>query len=492
MRFRHQLLSTALILCIFASLFAPQPARAQTVPDPDTASIDAYIASVREAIHIPGVALTIVNRQGAVYTQAYGDAGPNRPTTIQTPFWIASLSKPFTALAARQLINAGLLDEYAPVQRYIPWFTLADPNRSERITVRELINHTSGIPGSAGGEVYFNAKPNDTNQDLIQQLKNIQPNSVIAAEYSNYNYIILGHIIEVVSGQSYAAYIQEHVLSPLGMTHTYFNEPEARANGGVNGYKLIFNRPVVWDETYKPSMQSAGYIISSIEDMAKLATLYLNDGLVNGVNLLGQNAPTGEGFYDIYWNWNDFPAGINDIPTHEGAMQTNGSAIRIYPGRDIALVVLLNIRPDWLYNNMKAVDVLDNVTAIVMGSTPNPPNDRGYARKVSAFLNQMAIYSAVLVISLVLTLIWRQRRLRSGWARILAVIGAVLELALAGYGAIGLPLMNHTGWKMLLTTQTDEYGLVLFLSVLFLFSGLFKLFSLLVSPNGPAVKQPGI
>ena len=115
----------------------------------DYEAVDEYITARMRADHIPGVALAIVKGDQIVYLKGYGRADQSgRPVTPQTPFLIGSITKTFTALAVMQLVEAGKVELDAPVQRYIPWFRVADPQASAQITVRMLIDQTSGLPQS--------------------------------------------------------------------------------------------------------------------------------------------------------------------------------------------------------------------------------------------------------------------------------------------------------------------------------------------------------
>src|SRR5688500_7250573 len=121
-------------------------ARQPNTPSPDLAAIDHYVESEMQATGIPGLALGIVRGDQIVHLRGFGDADESgRPVTPETPFIMASVGKSFTALAVMQLVEAGELDLDAPVQRYLPWFRVADPNASARITVRHLLNQTSGL-----------------------------------------------------------------------------------------------------------------------------------------------------------------------------------------------------------------------------------------------------------------------------------------------------------------------------------------------------------
>jgi CubicO group peptidase (beta-lactamase class C family) len=142
---RHaQFRALALLLgiVILSALCLRCPA-AQSALDP--ATLDRFINDQMRAQRVPGLALAITQGDQILYVQGYGSAREGQPVTPQTQFPIASLSKSFTAVAILQLVEAGQLNLDAPVQRYLPAFTLAGPAVAARITVRQLLNHTSGL-----------------------------------------------------------------------------------------------------------------------------------------------------------------------------------------------------------------------------------------------------------------------------------------------------------------------------------------------------------
>ena len=142
--FATQLAAMALAAEDFTSA-EPQQAR-----DIDIAAIDAYLETAMAVAHIPGLALGIVQNDRIVHLRGFGTADPTgRPVTPQTPFILGSVSKSFTALAVTQLIEAGRLELDTPVQRYLPWFRVADASASSQITVGHLLSHTSGLSRSA-------------------------------------------------------------------------------------------------------------------------------------------------------------------------------------------------------------------------------------------------------------------------------------------------------------------------------------------------------
>src|SRR5690349_10178035 len=114
-------------------------------------AIDRYIEQGLKRLNVPGAALAIVEGDQIVHQRGFGHAHPGgAPPSPQTPFFIGSLTKSFTALAVMQLVEAGKVDLDAPVQHYLPWFRVADPQASSQMTVRHLLNQTSGLSSVSG------------------------------------------------------------------------------------------------------------------------------------------------------------------------------------------------------------------------------------------------------------------------------------------------------------------------------------------------------
>ena len=144
------------VLALALALLADRPVRRNSAPDKTPQSdtfeeIDAHIERQMERLNVPGATLAIVEDDKIVHLRGFGQARPGgEAPTPQTPFFIGSLTKSFTALAVMQLVEDGKVELDAPVQRYLPWFRIADPEASAQITVRHLLNQTSGLPTSSG------------------------------------------------------------------------------------------------------------------------------------------------------------------------------------------------------------------------------------------------------------------------------------------------------------------------------------------------------
>ena len=283
MRLVWRLVTASLGLALVLTVVGPVAATARASSAPvDGAAIDNYVAARMQAPPIPGVALAIVKDDHVVYLKGYGQADPHGdPVTPQTPFVIGSISKAFTSLAVMQLVEAGKVDLDAPVQRYLPWFRVADPQASAQITVRELLTMTSGISGGGALATFTWTDQDDGALDrhvrYLAQVGMEQPPGQ-SFVYSNANYDTLGAIVQAVSGQSYEDYVRQHILAPLDMQHTFMSEEDARAHGMATGYIWWFGIPVATTTPFNRGDLPAGFIISSAEDMSHFLIAQMNGG----------------------------------------------------------------------------------------------------------------------------------------------------------------------------------------------------------------------
>jgi CubicO group peptidase (beta-lactamase class C family) len=147
-----------------------------------------------------------------------------------------------------QLAEAGKRDLDAPVQRYIPWFRVADPEASTLVTVRHLLKQTSGLTEGAGRAATLAARMQPL-EPAVRALATIQlarpPGA--AFEYSNLNYTTLGLVAETAAGQPFDAYLKTHIFGPLNMHHTYTAIEDARRSGLASGYRYWFGFPAAFD-----------------------------------------------------------------------------------------------------------------------------------------------------------------------------------------------------------------------------------------------------
>jgi CubicO group peptidase (beta-lactamase class C family) len=326
-------LAALLALLTLGAMGPPAAASAPGTSTPDLAAIDRYVEAERRATRLPGLALGIVHGDQVVHLRGFGQAGPSgRPVTPQTPFMLASTTKSLTALAVMQLVEAGKVDLDAPVQRYLPWFRLADPAASTSITVRHLLNHTSGLPATA--DSLTKADGSDAAlEHAVRALSTVQPTQPAgqAFEYVNMNYVTLGLIIQTVAGQSYEDYMRQHVLAPLGMTDAYTSPVEARRHGLATGHRYWFGRPVAYQQPYVRAAVPTGFLSASAEAMTHHLIAQLNGGRYRTTRVLS-------------------PAGI---------AQLHRPAVKIADDRDVAYAM------GWMVERTNGVSLLWH-----LGATP--------------------------------------------------------------------------------------------------------------------------
>ncbi len=262
----------------------------QTVDKLENAT-DAYIRESCSDRAIPGIAVVIVKDGHVTYLAGYGVTSVDdlSPVTPQSVFDLASCSKSFTALAILLLEKDGLLDLDSSVGDYLPDLRFADPGAENIITVRDLLDHTSGLPGVFSEPLAFH-QGEDAMTKLVVAMKKVHLNRPAGSsfEYSNMNYSLLGAIIENRSGRKFEDFMQDRIFSTLGMTNTTLYPEEAAEKDRASGHQLRFGKIVVSDIEIYRSAAPAGWVMSTAEDMGKWLLMQLNDGKLDNRQVIPQ------------------------------------------------------------------------------------------------------------------------------------------------------------------------------------------------------------
>ena len=214
-----------LLLPGFAGLLlvAPVPSR---VADPEPAAIDKIFAQY-DHTNTPGCALGVFRGGQVIYSRGYGMADLNQgiPISPRTVFYIASTSKQFTAMSIALLAEQGKISLDDPIRKWVPEL----PAYADRITVKHLVHHTSGIRDYLGlwgmsGRSTADEIPEEVALDLIRRQKatDFEPGSRYS--YSNSGYFLLSVIVKRASGLSLRQFAQANMFGPLGMTSTHFHD----------------------------------------------------------------------------------------------------------------------------------------------------------------------------------------------------------------------------------------------------------------------------
>lgn len=329
---------------------------------PDFAAIDAYLVEQMTELRIPGLALGIVQGDQVLHLKGFGIANlTGRAVTPQTPFVLNSISKSFVALAIMQLVEQGKIELDAPVQRYLPWFQVADTTAASQITVRQLLNQTSGLPASAAyPELARPATATDTLAARVRRLHTTSLNRPVGTtfEYTDANYDLLGLLVQTVAGQPYPRYVQQAILQPLAMTRSTTTQPAALPPDLATGYRSWFGWPVPFTQWYAHAMLPSGDLIATAEDMTHYLIAQLNGGRYGdqrvlspqGIATLHEPAvPEGRGdrFYGMGW----ISRSLNDMPVvrHDGTSANYYADVVLDPAGKWGVVILLNFNSFHLY-----------------------------------------------------------------------------------------------------------------------------------------------
>jgi CubicO group peptidase (beta-lactamase class C family) len=436
------------------------PCAAQTAAGAGGAGIDrealgAYLERAVAAYRIPGLSFVLVEQGRPLFVRGYGEAGRGgaaSPVGPDTRFFLGSTSKAFTALAVLRLVEEGKVELDAPYRRYVPEFSLPEPGAAEKITVRELLNHTSGLSdrglsSSSAGEASIEAE--------LERLKDCR----LASEpgrrfrYYNPNYRLLSLLVERVSGESFGAFLGRELFAPLGMASSAAGPEGADGAGGAAGpiaagHGALLGLPFERAQAYRPGALASGYLVSSAADLGAFleAELAVSVGEAGGGLKLESleaswKSPAGVSGYEkgsgygMGWMIVEDGEGGSFL-FHGGALENYQSALYLDPASGRGFALLMN------EGGLAAQASLGRIRTTLIGALKGRPLEEPAPRPI------VLVLSALLAV-VVAAEAFRCLRLRA-WSRGAAArrpwrnwLGAAAELAGALFILFGLlPLGN--------------------------------------------------
>ena len=333
----------ALMLC------APIGAYAQPVQqDGRSAKIDSMMASWVERDG-PGAAVIVIQDGKIMHQRGYGLANreTKEPITINTTFDLASVSKQFTAMAIMMLSERGKLAYSDPLTKFFPEF----PAYATKITVRHLLNHTSGLPDYM--EVYekrSGAKGFEpTSREALAMLAEVkaplfEPGAKF--EYSNSGYMVLGQIVEKASGASFPAFLKTNIFDPLGMTSTIVSDQiKAPSPNRAISYKVSWLMFTNADYSPLNKIYGDGNVNTSVQDMYKWDQALYTDRLVKQSTLAEAFSPAklnNGSTSDYGFGWRTADRNGVHILAHGGSWAGFRTYIIRVPSERFSIVVLSN------------------------------------------------------------------------------------------------------------------------------------------------------
>lgn len=355
-----------------------------TSPEINVKKIDKLISGLVTDNKTAGITYAINVNDSINISKSYGFSNLESKTkiNINDEFRIASITKPFTATAIMQLVEKNKLSLNDTISRFFPNL----PN-SNKITIYQLLSHTSGIPDWWEGEMPKDEPKNFPmckNPHLyIERMKKIslfEPGTF--HYYSNTGYVLLGEIVEIVSGLSYSDYISQNILIPSGMKNTEMEDVEKTSKNWVTGYaynteiKNPFTKPQYYHMPF-----SAGGLRSTATDLMSFMKSLNSGKLVSKKSLekmtiyatLNNGQPVYEKLFSPNGNVPDFPRNIEKfgyglgfqiiqnfdtkVISHGGDIAGFNSVLMYIPKNNTTLVILSNTE-NGILSNLKQIEKL--------------------------------------------------------------------------------------------------------------------------------------
>ncbi|MDG3003193.1 serine hydrolase domain-containing protein [Paludisphaera mucosa] len=349
--------TTAAILLSLGIILGGSAVQAQQTPRPaetasqaagvvDLAGVDAYVHELMAKRHVPGVSIAVVREGRVVLSKGYGLANVelSAPATERTVYQLASVTKMFTATAILMLVKDGklALDDKLPER-------LGDlPAAWDKVTIRNLLNHTSGIKSyTAVADFAKTMRKDYTRREILDLVAKdpLQFPSGEKFEYSNTGYFLLGMIIEKVAGKPYGEFMSERIFRPLGMTETRVNDLREIVPNRAQGYE--------WDgktlkngEYVSPTQPfAAGMLVSTVRDLVKWDAALASHALLDEASLqqmwtpatLGKGGEAGYGF-----GWEVSKEDGHRVVLHGGGIPGFSTQLSRYLDDKLTVIVLTN------------------------------------------------------------------------------------------------------------------------------------------------------
>ncbi|SDH91310.1 CubicO group peptidase, beta-lactamase class C family [Sinosporangium album] len=360
-------LTLAASVGLATTLTTASPTPAVPTSPPSAADFDAYLKTAIESTGLPGLSVVVTRGDTVVHAAGYGRDSLGAAITERTPMRVASLTKSFTAAAVMTLVEDGKIALDEPVASQLPGFRMADP-RAGRITVRHLLNQTSGLSDTTVdiGAAHATASLADYVATLKAGTLRAEPGT--RYEYCNVNFDLAARLVEVAGGQSFGDYMRQHVFGMLGMSGSAVGDPTVKpADGFVSLYGAWLPRPEIRGFL---NLGGSGGVITTATDMGRWLMAQNGAGstrLVTRESLRTMHAPSA--VHDYAMGWSEETLHGTPLLVHSGNLFTYSAVQAIAPGTGYGFAVMTNgtALQDDTYT------VLGGLVALSQGVTPEKP-----------------------------------------------------------------------------------------------------------------------
>lgn len=257
-----------------------------------TAFLDSFFESPEAKAHYVGASVVVVKDGKVLAEKGYGFSDVESKTAIdpkKTAFRVASVSKTFTSVAVMQLVEQGKVDLQADFQTYVKGLEFDNPF-DKPVTVENLLTHTTGfeIRDPQQEDIHTDFDKYIAMEDYAQQhMPPVVREPGSAYMYDNFSFLLLGMIVENVSGEPFETYMQQHIFKPLGMDNSSFMLDEKFQKQLATGYDATHNPLDLY--TIAPTPMPQGGMLSTAEDIGKFMIAFLNEGVKDNERILKES-----------------------------------------------------------------------------------------------------------------------------------------------------------------------------------------------------------
>jgi CubicO group peptidase (beta-lactamase class C family) len=278
-----------------------------------------------------------------LFSKGYGSANLEWgiPDTPATKFRLGSVTKQFTAASILLLEERGKLKVEDPVKKYLP----DAPAAWDKMTIFNVLTHTAGIPNFTSFPEYTKLEPFATTPEKLVALFRDKPLDFEPSErwnYSNSGYVLLGYLIEKISGESYEKFVQENIFTPLGMKDSGYDSNSAVIARRAAGYSPTPNGPVNAGFVHMSIPFAAGALYSTTEDLLRWEQGLFGGKLLSAASLQKMTTPFKN---DYAFGLQVHTANGHKVIDHSGGIEGFNTMLAYYPDDKLTVVALANLAP---------------------------------------------------------------------------------------------------------------------------------------------------
>ncbi|NUP76012.1 MAG: beta-lactamase family protein [Nonomuraea sp.] len=351
--------------------------------------LQALLAEHAGRSRVPG-AVVAVQRGDEITEAAYGvlDNVFGYPVTVDSIFQTGSITKVWTATLIMQLVEEGLVDLDAPVARHLPGFRVADAGVSAAVTVRQLLCHLGGFEG----DIFDDHGPGDDAVERYVAALSGPAQQLFPAgslwSYCNSGFVVLGRIVEVLTGLTWEEALRERIAVPLGMTHVVTSPAEAITHRVAMGHLTTPGGEIVKAPMWampRSNGPAGSTLTLTARDQLRFAKMHLSGGLApDGTRVLSEESVRAmrepqasvpglepmQSHCGLGWGLWDWPDG--PVIGHNGGTVGQAALLRLVPGQDVAVAILTN-GGDFHGLHPLVTELLDELAGVRVPALPVPP-----------------------------------------------------------------------------------------------------------------------